>query len=110
MDEGVDHFALIEIKMDKDNPAYYNGIDYVVGETVTGANSGILAEVVSWDVGTATLVLKSVVPFDTGDPDLGILYKFSVDSTVIEVRINEVGSGYTSNPTIEIADTGTYQP
>lgn len=109
LDEGVDHYALVEIQMDKDNPAYYNGINYVVGETVTGANSGIMAEVVSWDAGTAKLVLRSIVPFDTGDPDLGVLYKFSVDSTVIEVRINEVGSGYTSNPTIAIADTGIYQ-
>lgn len=109
LDEGVDHFAKLEIILDTSNPSYYNGTGFVPGEVVTGVNSLVQATVESWDPDTATLIVSNIVPYDTGDPDDGILYKFSMDSTVTEIRINEVGQNYTSEPVITISDTGTFQ-
>jgi len=109
LDEGVEHVAKLLVQLDTSNPGFYNGTDFVVGETVTGNNSGVQATVESWNSATRQLVLKDVVPFDTQTIQDGIIYEFSVDSTVIEVRINDVGSGYTTNPTVTIADTGVFQ-
>lgn len=109
LNEGVEHTSRLKVTLDTSNPAFYNNIDYIAGETVTGVNSLIEATVDSWDSGTKTLILKDIVPYDTGNIDDGILYEFSVNGTVVEVRINEVGSGFTSAPDIEIADTGVFQ-
>lgn len=109
LDEGIEHYAKILVELDTSNPSFYNGTDFVVGEIVTGNNSGVQATVDSWNSATKQLVLKNVVPFDTGTIEDGILYEFSSNSTVVEVRINEVGSSYTTNPSITIADTGVFQ-
>ena len=103
LDEGVEHEAFIEIIMDTSNPDYYNNIDFVVGETVTGIDSLIQATVVSWNNSSRTLVLKDPIPYDTGNPLSGILYEFSKNSTVVDIRIMSPGAGYTSTaPTVNI--------
>jgi len=109
LDEGVDHEAILEVQLDRDNPAYYNGLDFVVNENVVGVNSQVQARVKAWDPAAAIVTLGNITPYDTGSETLGVIYQFSVDSTVIEVRINQVGSNYTSAPTVTIANTGTYQ-
>jgi hypothetical protein len=101
LNEGIDHFAYLTIKMDTRNPAYFNGINYVVGETVTGLNSQIRATVDSWNPNTQTLIVKSIIPYDTQDPDIGLLYEFSQNSTVVGVKVISGGNGYTSAPLVQ---------
>ena len=102
LDEGVDHKAFLEIKMDLRNPANYNSVPFIVGETVTGIESLIQATVVSWNTSTSTLVVKDVIPYDTGNPTFGILYEFSQNSSVVDIRIMNSGQAYTAAPTITI--------
>lgn len=109
LNEGVEHKSRLKLTMDVSNPSYYNNINFVVGETVTGVNSLVQATVESWDSGTRTLILKDIIPYDTGTIEDGILYEFSLLGTVSEIRINEVGSGFTGVPLIQISDTGVFQ-
>jgi hypothetical protein len=110
LSEGVEHEAKIELILDTSNPSYYNSIDFVVDEIVTGQASGIQATVESWDASSRTLVLKNIVPYDTLNIATGVIYEFSTTSTVVAVNINSVGLGYTSAPTVNIAlGTGIYQ-
>jgi len=105
LDEGIDHKAIIEIKMNISNPDFYNSVPFIVGETVTGVESLIEATVVSWDPDTFTLVVEDTVPYDTGDPDIGYIYEFSQNSSIIDIRIMEPGQGYTLPPEITIDDS-----
>jgi hypothetical protein len=106
LSEGVEHDAKIEVVFDTSNSSYYNSVDFVVDETVTGQASGIQATVESWNSGSKTLVLKNIVPYDTLNILTGVIYEFSTTSTVVGVNINSVGLGYTSDPTVNI-DLGT---
>jgi hypothetical protein len=106
LNEGLDHFAYLTIKMDNRNPSVNNGISFVVGETVTGNNSQVQGIVESWNSDTLTLVVKSIVPYDTGDPDIGFIYEFSDSGTITDIRIISGGNNYTSSPTIEFEDNG----
>lgn len=106
LSEGVEHDAKIEVVFDTSNSSYYNSVDFVVDETVTGQASGIQATVESWNSGSKTLVLKNIVPYDTLNIETGIIYEFSTATTVVGVNINSVGLGYTSDPTVNI-DLGT---
>lgn len=106
LDEGVDHSAYIEINMDLSNPDNYNSVSFVVGETVTGVESLVEATVVSWDGNTHTLVVKDPVPYDTGDPEIGFIYEFSNNSTVVDIRIMDPGQGYTNTPPDVTIDAG----
>jgi hypothetical protein len=101
LNEGIDHFAFLEIKMDTRNPNYYNGIDFVVGEPIIGINSQVRATVHSWNSNTKTLVAKSIIPYDTQNEDIGLLYKFSENSTIVDIRVISGGNGYASAPTIQ---------
>ena len=105
LDEGVDHFAFLEIQMDLSNPNNYNSVPFVVGETITGVESLVEATVVSWNSATHTLVVKDTVPYDTGDPEIGFIYEFSDGSTVVDIRILDPGQGYTSSPDVTIEDS-----
>jgi hypothetical protein len=107
--EGVEHYAKIEIKMDVRSQDNYNGVNFIVGETVTGNNSGVKAIVFSWDAVNKILVVKNPIPYDTGD---GFFNEFSYDSTVVDVIILERGNAYTTSPSIQfssgvITATGT---
>lgn len=102
LNEGVDHKAYLSIKMDTRNPDYYNGVGFIAGETIIGTESLIEATVVSWDPNTQTLIVEDVIPYNTGDPEIGFLYEFSQNSTVIGVRMLDNGSGYASAPNVTI--------
>jgi hypothetical protein len=105
LNEGVDHFAFLTIQMDTRNPSYYNGINFVVGETVIGNNSQVQATVQSWDSSTKTLKLRSIIPYDTQDPDIGFVYEFSENGTIVSARVISGGNNYTSAPTVEFSNT-----
>jgi hypothetical protein len=105
LNEGIEHNALIELKMDMRNPNNYNGINFVVGETVTGVESLIEATVVSWDPDNHILVVGDPAPYDTGDPLKGILYEFSSNSTIVDIRVLDTGNGYVSPVTVNIPNS-----
>ena len=102
LDEGVDHKAIVEIQMNTKNPSFYNSIPFIVGETVTGVESLVQATVVSWNPNTSTLVVENTIPHDTGDPNIGFIYEFSQNSSIIDIRIMDPGQGYTAPPVINI--------
>ena len=99
LNEGVEHAALIKIKMDTRNTNNYNGIGFNVGETITGIESLITATVVSWDAANYILIVKDPIPYDTTNPSFGLLYEFSSNSTIVDIRILTGGNGY-SNPIV----------
>ena len=103
LDEGVEHFSIMEIKMDMRNPDNYNSIPFIAGETVTGVESLIEATVVSWDSTNHILKVNNPVPYDTGDPQIGFLNEFSTNSTIVDVRMLETGNGYLTEPDVEIS-------
>jgi hypothetical protein len=107
LNEGIDHFAFLTIKMDTSNTSFYNGINYVVGETVIGNSSQIQATVQSWNPDKKILVLKSIIPYDTQDENTGLIYKFSEKSTVVSARIISGGNEYTSPPVVQFSNTST---
>lgn len=102
LDEGVDHSSLIKIVMDMRNPNNYNSVPFIVGETVTGVESLVEATVVSWDSATQTLVLSNPVAYDTMDPQIGFIYEFSSDSTVVDIRVLDTGNEYTGPVTVTV--------
>ena len=101
LNEGDDHFAYLSIKMDMRNPSYFNGVNFVVGETVIGVNSQVQATVESWNPNNQTLILKSIVPYDTQDENIGLIYKFSERSTVVGIKVISGGNNYTSAPSVQ---------
>jgi hypothetical protein len=109
LNEGVEHYSIIRIEMDTSNLSFYNGVDFTVGETVTGANSQVEATVKSWDSTNKILILENPIPYDTGTLEDGIIYEFSSTSTVIDLRIISIGNNYASAPSVTIADTGIFQ-
>jgi hypothetical protein len=106
LSEGVEHYSYLTVKMDMRNSSNYNGVNFVVGETVTGTESQIQATVVSWNSSTQTLVLRNPIPYDTGNINDGILYEFSSNSTVIDIRVISIGNNYLTAPTVNIEDSG----
>jgi len=94
LDEGIEHYAKLKVTMDVSNSNYYNNLPFVAGETVIGVDSLIQATVSSWDEDTFELILEDIIPYDTGNPDYGILYEFSSDSTIVDIRILDPGLGY----------------
>lgn len=106
LSEGIDHIASIKVKMDIRNPSNFNSLNYILNETVTGVNSGVQATVVAWDPITYELTLQSIVPYDTGIPEIGSIYEFSDKSTITDIRVLDIGNNYTSTPTVNIASTG----
>jgi hypothetical protein len=109
LSEGVEHYAIIRIEMDTSNPNFFNSVNFVVGETVTGADSQVEATVKSWDSANKILILENPVPYDTGTLQDGVIYEFSSNSTVIDLRIISIGNNYASAPSVTIADTGIFQ-
>jgi len=103
LNEGVEHFSIMEITMDMRNPDNYNSIPFIAGETVTGVESLIEATVVSWDSANHILKVNNPVPYDTSDPGIGFLNEFSTNSTVVDVRMLQTGNGYLTEPDVEIS-------
>ena len=102
LSDGVEHTA--EVKLYLDGPTG-NGIAFGVNELVTGSVSGVRGTVVSWDVLNSILTLKDIVPYNTGNVNVGmggLLYEFSHNSTIIDFVIQDPGTNYTAIPTLDI--------
>ena len=103
LSDGVDHTALVKIyvELSTDN----NGQNFGVDELVTGAISGVRGTCVSWDPSNGILTLKDIVPYNTGNINVGIagyLYEFSHDSSIIDFVIQDAGQNYSATPLLEI--------
>jgi len=106
---GVGHTALVDLYLD---PNVSNGLNFGVDEIVTGATSGVRGTCVSWNPVTSVLTLKDIVPYNTGNINVGIagyLYEFSHDSTITDFVIQDAGVNYTAAPTVAIENTGDIQ-
>jgi len=106
LSDGVDHEAALDIYLDA---VTGNGLNFAVNEIVTGAISGVRATVVSWNPVTAVLRVNNVVPYNTGNVNIGIagyFYKFSENGSVIGSIIHAPGTNYTSAPTVTIENNG----
>ena len=109
LSEGRPHEALIEIELD---PNTGNGFNYQVNEVITGSESGIVATVVSWDAENYKLVVRDIIPYNTGDVNKGLsglLYEFSERSSVVDFIVLDPGTNYTAAPTIVVEDIGDIQ-
>lgn len=109
LNEGVSHTAIVNITLDGN---FGNGQNYFVNETVTGSVSGIQATVVSWNVSTGVLQLTNIIPYDTGNINIGVLgklYEFSANGTVVDFIVRNSGVNYSDVPTVTIEDNGDIQ-
>ena len=109
LNEGRPHEALYYVYVDGN---FGNGQNYSVNEVVTGSVSGIRATVVSWDTTNGILTIKDIVPYNTGNINVGIggyLYKFSENSTIVDMVIQDQGTDYSATPTITIENAGDIQ-
>ena len=97
LSEGVAHTSLINLHLDAD---FGNGSNFSVDEVITGSVSGVRGTCVSWNPATQILQVKDIVPYNTGNVNVGIggyLYEFSHNSTVVDFYIQNAGTNYTSN-------------
>ena len=106
---GVAHTALVNLYLDAN---FSNGQNFSVDEVVTGSISGVRGTVVSWNPVTQVLQVKDIVPFNTGDINVGIggyLYEFSSKNSIVDFNIQSAGTNYTAAPTVAIENTGDIQ-
>ena len=106
--DGLEHIALVDIKVDL---ATGSG-GFSVNEIITGSVSGIRGTVVSWNATDGILRVKDIVPFDTGNVNVGVaglLYEFSSKNTIVDVYIQNPGTNYSATPTVVIENTGDIQ-
>ncbi len=109
LSEGVEHTAVLNIYLDGN---FGNGQNYSVNEVVTGDVSGVQATVVSWDTTNAVLQVQSIVPFNTGNINIGIagyLYEFSQNGTIVDFYVQNAGTNYTGTPTVAVENVGDIQ-
>ena len=109
LSEGVEHVAQVKITLDKTDG---NGQNYGVNEVVTGDISGVSGTVVSWDNTSGILVVKDIVPYNTGNVNKGVngfLNEFSSKGTIVDIVVQESGTNYSAVPTITIEDIGDIQ-
>ena len=107
--DGVEHQALVNLYLD---PSNSNNLSFGVNEIVTGSVSGVRGTVVSWNPVDAILQLKDIVPYNTGDVNVGVnglLYEFSYNTTVIDYVIQNPGTNYTAPPTLVVENIGDIQ-
>ena len=101
LSEGRPIIGEMEITLD----ANFGQGSFSVNEVVTGAISGVRATVTQWTPSTGKLRVKDVVPFDTGNINIGIgglLYSFSHDSTIVDFIIQNPGADYSAVPSLTI--------
>ena len=106
LSEGIPHDALINITVNGNDG---NGQNYSTGEIITGSDSGIQATVVAWNPTDGILQVNNVVPFNTGDANIGesgLLYKFSTNSTITDFIVQDPGVNYSAVPTITVEAIG----
>ena len=109
LSEGVEHNAILNIYLDANDA---NGQNYSVNEVVTGAISGVQGTVVSWDPVNVVLQVQNIIPFNTGNINVGIgglLYEFSQDGTIVDLFVQNPGTNYTATPTVTIENVGDIQ-
>ena len=107
--DGVEHPAILNIYLD---PNVGNGQNFSVNEVVLGSVSQVRGTVVSWDPAQSLLQVKDVVPFNTGNINVGIgglLYEFSQDGTIVDFIVQNPGTNYTGTPTVTIENLGDIQ-
>tara|TARA_B100000519_G_scaffold173989_1_gene161628 strand:- start:2288 stop:6502 length:4215 start_codon:yes stop_codon:yes gene_type:complete len=107
--DGVEHPAILNIYLD---PNVGNGQNFSVNEVVLGSVSQVRGTVVSWDASQSLLQVKDVVPFNTGNINVGIgglLYEFSQDGTIVDFIVQNPGTNYTGTPTVAIENLGDIQ-
>ena len=107
--DGVDHTALVKLYLDANNA---NGQSFSVNEVVTGNISGVIGTVVTWDPVEVSLTVKDIVPYNTGDVNVGIggyLYKFSEKGTIVDYYVQTAGTNYTQTPTLAVENIGDIQ-
>ena len=101
LSEGRPITSEMEITVD----ANFGSGSFSVNEVITGAISGVQATVTQWSPSTGKLRVKDVVPYDTGNINIGIaglLYSFSHDSTIVDFIIQNPGADYSAVPTLTI--------
>ncbi|WAX22847.1 hypothetical protein [Synechococcus phage S-M1] len=106
LSDGVEHDAVVYLYLDSD---FSNGQNYSVNEIVTGSVSGVRGTVVSWDPTSQLLIVNGIVPFNTGNINIGVgglLYEFSHNSTVVDFIIQNPGTNYSAVPTVAIENNG----
>ena len=89
-----------------------NGQNYAVNEVVTGDVSGVKGTVVSWNPSTGKLQVGDIIPFNTGNVNIGVagyLYKFSDTGTIIDFNIQNAGTNYSAAPVVAVEATGDIQ-
>ena len=109
LSEGIEHVALVTITVDKTTG---NNLNYGVNEVVTGDTSGVRGTVVSWDTTTGILVVKDVIPFNTGNVNVGVngyLNEFSSNGSIVDIVVQEAGTNYSAVPTVTIENIGDIQ-
>ena len=109
LNEGVPHTALMEITIDANDG---NGNNYAVNEVVTGDVSGVKGTVVSWNPSTGKLQVGDIIPFNTGNVNVGVagyLYKFSDTGTIVDYNIQNSGTNYSSVPSVTVETIGDIQ-
>ena len=107
--DGVEHPAILNIYLD---PNVGNGQNFSVNEVVLGSVSQVRGTVVSWDASQSLLQVKDIVPFNTGNINVGIgglLYEFSQDGTIVDFIVQNPGTNYTGTPTVAIENLGDIQ-
>ena len=83
-----------------------------MNEVVTGDTSGVRGTVVSWDTTTGILVVKDVIPFNTGNVNVGVngyLNEFSSNGSIVDIVVQEAGTNYSAVPTVTIENIGDIQ-
>ena len=107
--DGIDHSAKLSIYVDLN---VGNGQNFVVNDLVTGDVSGVRGTVLGWDANTGLLEVGNIVPYNTGNINIGIagyFYEFSDKGTVIDYIVQNPGTNYTAIPTIAVENIGDIQ-
>ncbi len=107
--DGVDHSAKLNVYVDLNQG---NGQNYVVNDLVIGDISGVRGTVLGWDPNTGLLEIGNVIPFNTGNINIGIagyFYEFSARETVIDFIVQNPGTNYTAPPTVTVENIGDIQ-
>ena len=81
--------------------------------TTWGRNDDInLTTSTSTNTSNAILQVQNIIPFNTGNINIGIagyLYEFSQSGTVVDFFIQNAGTNYTATPTVTVENVGDIQ-
>ena len=109
LNEGVPHEVTVSIVLDLSSG---NGSNFFPEEVVTGDVSGVRGTVTSWNPSSGVLLVRGIIPFDTGNLNVGVngvLYKFSDSGTIIDYIVQNPGNDYSATPSISVENAGDIQ-